>query len=147
MHKRAGVPHQPTASVAGPRQRSGHFQQPIDALIPGQWEEIFLSSRDSPTRRLWLAVLMDAIMSYMRGARHKPPSLNHQAVAEWFLQDDYALGGFRGICYALDLSADRILTGLARWVASGHGPLKLPNQHVTRSRELRVKSRTEKEPA
>ncbi len=81
------------------------------SILPAQFECINRASSDTtPEKRLMIAVLTSAILSYSRGPEDRHFMESHR----WFFSDDGAgwLYSFRNICESLGFDPDFLRKGL-----------------------------------
>jgi hypothetical protein len=92
-----------------------------DCVLPVQlYDRSFEGARLQPEKRLQLAVLADAVLTYRRWVGDEPARARHVfvEVETWFASDD-ADGPFTfiTICDSLKLDPDYIRRGLRQWRA------------------------------
>src|SRR5262245_38513476 len=120
-----GRPPHLRAAARGLRRRSAMNADPREAelapesILPCQLgDSLFGMARLQPEKRLQLAVLQDAILTFHRlvgVGGHRPRRLFGE-VDEWFASDDASPPfAFVAICDTLNLDADYIRRGLEMW--------------------------------
>jgi hypothetical protein len=90
-----------------------------DMILPSQFSDrVNLGPSAYPEKRLMLAVLEDAVATFQRyvDARDRRGQRLHREAEEWFQSRDNEWPfAFENICNALEIEAEYLRRGLARW--------------------------------
>jgi hypothetical protein len=88
-----------------------------DSVLPAQlYGAPFGGARLQPEKRLQLAVLADAVLTFYRGVSRSRPVSAFTEVEAWFASDDTdGPFTFLTICHSLGLDAGYIRRGLRNW--------------------------------
>lgn len=89
-----------------------------DIMVASQFFDGMRKSAREPEQRLMLAVLVDAIRAFQRGAAAKPgtkgAAARHEAAA-WLWGDSDVAFSFNGVCEALGIEPSYLRRGLIGW--------------------------------
>ena len=88
-----------------------------DSVLPAQlYDAPFGGARVQPEKRLQLAVLADAVLTFYRGVSRSRPMKDFTEVEAWFASEDTdGPFTFLTICHSLALDPGYIRRGLRTW--------------------------------
>ena len=114
-----------------------------DALAPERYREVFHSRQIAPEKRLMIAVLDDAVQSFLAGIRpRKSGDLRHFREAEEWIMDSSGnwVLSFDSICNLLELDPDYLRSGLEKLKAEARAEQRSCPPRNNRSPHMRTSS-------
>ncbi len=133
-----------------PKRERREIEFEDETVLPSQYlDRIVAEPSLQPEKRLMLAVLESAVATYQRFARassRRGRRLFGEAAAWVATPEDDGIFAFENICAALDLDADYVRGGLARWrlrvqSAEDRNAVRYPYRRVSGARH-KVSSRS-----